>query len=189
MAKNLPAKQKTWVPFLGWEDALGKELTTHSSMLAWRIQRTEELFGPQSTGSQRVGHSWATKQQEVAETDLKPGLCGPKSCVFLLKTVTDSGMELCGIRLESEEPGWLADGGGGEHCGSKGEEGIKVVSRLIVLKDKGKLGRKRIWVRWSGCGKKISSGLPAFAVVLQSRSGHLADTWKYKAPRLERCHG
>ena len=56
-----------------------------------------------------------TKQQEVAETDLKPGLCGPKSCVFLLKTVTDSGMELCGIRLESEEPGWLADRGGGEY--------------------------------------------------------------------------
>ena len=51
----------------------------------------------------------------MAETDLKPDLCGPKSCVFLLKTATDSGMELRGVRLESEEPGWLADRGGGEH--------------------------------------------------------------------------
>ena len=57
MAKNLPAKQKTWVPFLGWEDTMGKELTTHSRMLAWRIPRTEEPCGLQSTGSQRVGHS------------------------------------------------------------------------------------------------------------------------------------
>ena len=35
---------------------LDKGMTTHFSILAWRIQWTEELGGLQSMGSQRVGH-------------------------------------------------------------------------------------------------------------------------------------
>ena len=31
-------------------------MATHSSILAWKIQRTEEPGGLQSMGSQRVGH-------------------------------------------------------------------------------------------------------------------------------------
>ena len=42
LIKNLPAMQETRVPFLGWEDALEKEMATHSSILAWRISWTEE---------------------------------------------------------------------------------------------------------------------------------------------------
>ena len=38
--KNPPAMQETWVPSLGWEDALEKGKSTHSSILAWRIPRT-----------------------------------------------------------------------------------------------------------------------------------------------------
>ena len=34
---NLPAIQETRVRFLGQEDALKKEMATHSSILAWRI--------------------------------------------------------------------------------------------------------------------------------------------------------
>ena len=56
MVKNLPAMQETWVPPLGWEDPLGKEMATHSSILAWEIPWTEEPGGLQSMGSQRVGH-------------------------------------------------------------------------------------------------------------------------------------
>ena len=41
---------------LGWEDALEKEMATHSSILAWRIPWTEDPGGLESTGSQRVGH-------------------------------------------------------------------------------------------------------------------------------------
>ena len=37
MVKNLPAMQETLVRFLGQEDPLEKGLTTHSSILAWRI--------------------------------------------------------------------------------------------------------------------------------------------------------
>ena len=54
--KNLPALQETWVPSLGWEDHLEKELLTHASFLAWSIPRTEEPGGLQSLGSQRVRH-------------------------------------------------------------------------------------------------------------------------------------
>ena len=35
--KNLPAMQETWVQSLGWEDPLEQGMTTHSSILAWRI--------------------------------------------------------------------------------------------------------------------------------------------------------
>ena len=41
-----------------------KETATHSSILAWRIPGTEEPGGLQSMGLQRVGHDWATKQQQ-----------------------------------------------------------------------------------------------------------------------------
>ena len=58
--KHLPAMRETWVRSLGWEDPLEKEMATHSSILAWRIPWTEEPGGLQSTGSQRVGHDWAT---------------------------------------------------------------------------------------------------------------------------------
>ena len=37
--------QETWVPSLGWEDPLEKEMATHSSILVWRIARTEEPAG------------------------------------------------------------------------------------------------------------------------------------------------
>ena len=41
---------------LGWEDPLEEGTATHSSILDWRIPRTEEPGGLQSMGSQRVGH-------------------------------------------------------------------------------------------------------------------------------------
>ena len=53
MAKNMPAKQETWVQSLGQEDNLKKELVTHSSILAWGIPWTEEPAGLQSMGSQK----------------------------------------------------------------------------------------------------------------------------------------
>ena len=55
MVKNLPAMENTWLGSL-WEDSLEKEIATHSSILAWRIQLTEEPGGLQSMGSQTVRH-------------------------------------------------------------------------------------------------------------------------------------
>ena len=54
--KNLSTRQETPVRSLGWEDPLEKGMATHSSILAWRIPRTEEPGGLQSMGSQRVRH-------------------------------------------------------------------------------------------------------------------------------------
>ena len=47
MVKRLPAMWETWVQSLGWEDPLEKEMTTHSSTLAWKIPWTEEPGGLQ----------------------------------------------------------------------------------------------------------------------------------------------
>ena len=55
MVKNPPAMQKTQVQSLGREDALEKEMATHSSTLAWEIPWTEEPGRLQSMGLQRVG--------------------------------------------------------------------------------------------------------------------------------------
>ena len=41
---------------LGWEDPLEKGMAPHSSILPWRIPRTEEPGGLQSMGLQRVRH-------------------------------------------------------------------------------------------------------------------------------------
>ena len=56
MVKNPPTMQETWVQSLVWEDTLEKGMATHSSILAWKVPRTEEPGGLQSMGSQRVGH-------------------------------------------------------------------------------------------------------------------------------------
>ena len=49
---------------LGQEDPLEEEMATHSSILAWEVQWTEEPGGLQSMGSQRVGQNLATEQQQ-----------------------------------------------------------------------------------------------------------------------------
>ena len=41
--ESLPAIQETKVRSLGQEDPLDKKMATHSSILVWRIPRTEEL--------------------------------------------------------------------------------------------------------------------------------------------------
>ena len=55
MVKSLPAMQETQLQSLS-RDLLEKGLATHSSILAWRIPRTEKPGGLQFMGSQRVGH-------------------------------------------------------------------------------------------------------------------------------------
>ena len=56
VVKNSLTVQETRVRSLGQEGPLEEEMATHSSILAWRIPRTEEPVGLQSMGSQRIGH-------------------------------------------------------------------------------------------------------------------------------------
>ena len=51
MVKNLLAMQETQVQSLGQEDPLEKGMIIHSSILAWRIPRTDLLL----TGKERGG--------------------------------------------------------------------------------------------------------------------------------------
>ena len=60
--------QETRVPSLGWKDPLKKEMATHSTILAWRIPWTEEL--------------WATVH-EVAEFDTTEELTMHAEGVYL----------------------------------------------------------------------------------------------------------
>ena len=55
-----------WVPSLGGEDSLEKEMATHSSTLAWETPWTEEPGGPQSRGSQESDTAERRKQQQPA---------------------------------------------------------------------------------------------------------------------------
>ena len=56
MVKNLPAKQETQVRSLDQEGSLGKEMATHSSILAWEIPWTEEPGGYSPQVCKRIGH-------------------------------------------------------------------------------------------------------------------------------------
>ena len=59
VVKNPPAGAgdvRDQVQSLDWEDPLEEGMATHFSILAWRIQWTEEPGGLQSIGSQRVRH-------------------------------------------------------------------------------------------------------------------------------------
>ena len=57
VVKNPPTyMQETGVVSLVWEDRLEEEMTTHSSILAWRTPWIEEPGGLPSIGSQRLQH-------------------------------------------------------------------------------------------------------------------------------------
>ena len=56
--KNLRAVQKTSAQSLGQENPLEKEMATHSSILAWRISRTEEPMGYSP---------WGRKESDLTE--------------------------------------------------------------------------------------------------------------------------
>ena len=72
MGKNLPGMRETWAQSLVLEDPLEKGMTTHSSILAWKILWTEEPGRLQSMGSQRIWHDWVTSTFTKQESEVKP---------------------------------------------------------------------------------------------------------------------
>ena len=54
---------------LGQKDPLEEGISTHSSVLPWRMPWTEEPGRLQSMRSQRVGHDWS----DSAHTQASPG--------------------------------------------------------------------------------------------------------------------
>ena len=55
---------ETQVLSLDREDPLEKEIATHSSIITWENPWTEKSGGLQFLGLQRVGHDWASEQQQ-----------------------------------------------------------------------------------------------------------------------------
>ena len=90
MVKNLPAKQEMWetqVQSMGWEDSLGWEMATHSSILAWRI--------PMDTGAWRATvHGVAKSRKQLkspnTHTQVREKSCHENSipCQISLRSVT-----------------------------------------------------------------------------------------------------
>ena len=68
LEKNPPAMQETQerrVPSLSWEDPMKKEITTLSSILAWKIPWKEEPGRRQSMGHNELG---TTEQLSTLDT-------------------------------------------------------------------------------------------------------------------------
>ena len=72
--------QRVQVQFWGREDPLEKEKATHSSILAWKIPRTEELGGPQFTGLKKSDMTERVNNNE--EYDLSDNLSGSYETVL-----------------------------------------------------------------------------------------------------------
>ena len=71
--------QKVWVKSLHQEDALKKEMATHSSIPAWRIPWTEEpgSYSP-----------WGRKESDTTEDrDLDLNICLYREIAIFMKTV------------------------------------------------------------------------------------------------------
>ena len=74
-----------WVRSPGRKDPLEEEMATHSSILAWRIPRTEEPGRLQSMRLQRVRYNLATKQPHFpfSSSDMTArDVCGRKKSIF-----------------------------------------------------------------------------------------------------------
>ena len=78
--KRLPTMRETQVRSLGQEHPLEKEMAPPSNTLAWKIPWTEEPGRLQSTGSQRVGHDWATSLS-------CPNFCWKDLCFLIINYV------------------------------------------------------------------------------------------------------
>ena len=90
-----------WVRILGWEDPLEEGTATHSSILAWRIPRTEELQGLQSVRSQRVRHDGSDLACTHANT-----LFSGVNIFLLLSKHSNEVRQLWGLILQNQK-NWL----------------------------------------------------------------------------------
>ena len=98
--------QEMRVGSLDLEEPLGKEMATHSSILAWSIPGTEEPDGLPSVGSHRVRHDWSALaaaaaaeiiSYSVAQLFLIPWTVTPQASLSF--TISWSLLKLTSIEL------------------------------------------------------------------------------------------
>ena len=82
VVKNLPANAggiRDTGSVCGSGRAPEENVATHSSILAWRIPRTEEPGGLRSIGSQRLRHNWSDLSTRILTTFLMTAKLGDSS--------------------------------------------------------------------------------------------------------------
>ena len=84
-----------------WEE----EMATHSSVLAWRIPRTEEPGGLLSMASHRVGHDWSN----LAAAAARLTLCNPMDCSLPGSSIHGRRLEWVAIPFSSRRSSWPRD--------------------------------------------------------------------------------
>ena len=73
LVKNPPAMRETWVRSWCWEDMLEKEMSTHSTILVWRIPWTVQSMGSQRGGQKTtVSISSVQFSHSVMSDSLQP---------------------------------------------------------------------------------------------------------------------
>jgi len=89
VSKESACMQETLAQVLGREDPLEKKMTTHSSILAWKIPWTEEPGRFTVHGVARIGHNLATKPppprsftEVITRKDRKAETCSLKKCIL-----------------------------------------------------------------------------------------------------------
>ena len=90
-----------WVPSLGQEDSLEKEMATHSSILAWKIPWAEEsgrlqFMGSQSDTTERL-HSLTHHPQKVLMPLCNHFTYPPPHCAVLSCSVMSNSLQLHGL--------------------------------------------------------------------------------------------
>ena len=116
--------QETWVQSLGQEDPLEKGMATHSSLLAWRIPRTEDPGGLQSMGSQRVRYDWATNTHNsikglktwlCVSFSVEPGPCPKAAPLLSLHSIFSlpglATVQICPLELREGHGSWSQETG------------------------------------------------------------------------------
>ena len=104
IVKNLSVMQETWVQFLGLEDPLEKGMTTHSSILAWRIPWTKEpvwLYSPRGRKESDMA--------EAANTTLYTGCYtqGVRGSAFNLEIAPEVQSPVCSSWPTEPQPSLL----------------------------------------------------------------------------------
>ena len=83
--KELACQWRSHRIILGLDSSVGnppdKKMETHSNILAWEVQCTEESSGLQCMGSQKSWHTLATEQYTVAKL-LKDGILTDFRCIY-----------------------------------------------------------------------------------------------------------
>ena len=80
---NLPEMQETWAQSLGQKTLLGREMTTHSSILAWEIPLQRNMVGCSPWDYKKVGHDVVTKQQNQKMIQKSENCLGDKKYINL----------------------------------------------------------------------------------------------------------